>query len=118
MILLMLRIILRKHSELDRYKHINLVQTIWLMIGCMCTLIWCIIGSVWTFDVKNQVQFNDIHKPNYCHPGPYWYAFVLCILWYFYVIIAIICIPYLWKWKKKQIEKDKRENPLYFNIKY
>ncbi len=116
--LLIVMIVLRRRSELARHKTLELVRNIVSWIGIGCTLAWFIAGSVWTFSVKNQVEFDDFQKSNYCHPAPYWCAFVLCVLWYSYLFLAILCIPCIWKCQKNLIEDQNKFNPVQYSVTY
>ncbi|CAF1512659.1 unnamed protein product [Rotaria magnacalcarata] len=44
--------------------------------------IWLIIGSVWTFSVKNQVQYTYQYESNFCQKLLYQFTYVyLIIIW-------------------------------------
>ncbi|CAF0947484.1 unnamed protein product [Adineta ricciae] len=108
----------RKKPKADIYKQRKLSMIVWAGIGTICTFAWYIAGSVWVYSVKNRVQFDDAQSPNYCHPGVYWYTFVWCILWYAYLLIAISCIPCIYKFVKDQVEVEKMCNPREIAVKY
>ncbi len=111
-------IVLREQSEVARHKALELVKTIGSGIAVVCSLAWYIAGSVWTFSVKNQVEFDDSQKSNYCHPAPYWFAFVFCVLWYLYFFVAILCIPCIWKYQKNLQQSQSKFNPVQLSVKY
>jgi len=65
-----------------------------LFLNLIFSIIWLIIGSVWTFSVHNRVIYqydtiNHFYTYNYCNPVLYKFTFVYLIV--SYVLIAIQC---------------------------
>jgi len=117
-LMFILLFILRQRSELDRRKIFDRFKLIAYSICIISNIAWVIAGCVWTFGVKNRVQFDDVENVNYCHPTLYQYAFVWCILWLIYIFMAfVICIPCIriLQWKLTDIWKEL--NPVQHNLK-
>ena len=112
-LMFILLFILRQRSELDRRKICDRFILIAFSICVISNIAWVIVGCVWTFSVKNRVQFDNVENVNYCHPTLYQYAFVWCILWLIYIFMAIvICLPCLYKIQWKLIDIQKEINPV------
>ncbi|CAF0814210.1 unnamed protein product [Rotaria sordida] len=56
---------------------LNLIATFLISIF---VFIWFILGCVWVFSVRSQVQFKDSIKPGYCQPVLYKSTFALLII--------------------------------------
>jgi heme/copper-type cytochrome/quinol oxidase subunit 2 len=110
-VLLILMVVLRKRSEPDRHKAMNTVKNIKLWVSAAFSLAWFVAGSVWTFSVKSRVQFDNFQKPDYCHSTPYWCAFVLCVIWYSHIPIAILLALRVWKIEKGKSNLNSSINP-------
>jgi hypothetical protein len=70
------------------------ILSIGLFLNLIFSIIWLIIGSVWTFRVHNRVTYEydiiDHYYPyNYCNPVLYKFTFVYLIV--SYVLMAIQC---------------------------
>jgi len=48
-----------------------LVLTVIIFCLQIFSFIWLIVGSVWTFRIRNYVQFKDSSRINYCNPVLY-----------------------------------------------
>ena len=65
-----------------------------LALVLIFSLIWLIIGSVWTFGVRNRViheydRMNNFYLYTYCHPVLYKFTFAYLIV--SYILIAFQC---------------------------
>ncbi|UJR18074.1 hypothetical protein I4U23_004974 [Adineta vaga] len=71
--------------------------TLWTCSGAIPLLLlffaWFIVGCVWVFNVRGQVQFDNPDQPDYCHKSLYNFAYCLLIAQY-NVIFLICCICY------------------------
>jgi hypothetical protein len=58
-------------------------------LGQIFSLIWLIIGSVWTFSIRSRVQYRDpfFYYRSYCNQTLYQFTFAYLIL--IYVLIAL-----------------------------
>jgi hypothetical protein len=70
------------------------ILSIVLFLHLIFSIIWLIIGSVWTFSVHNRVTheydtINHFYPFNYCNPVLYKFTFIYLII--SYVLIAIQC---------------------------
>ncbi|CAF2424755.1 unnamed protein product [Rotaria sp. Silwood2] len=63
---------------------LNLVATFLISIF---VFIWFILGCVWVFSIRHQVQFESPLKPKYCHPVLYKTTFALLIITIIWVCV-------------------------------
>ncbi|CAF2005570.1 unnamed protein product [Rotaria magnacalcarata] len=60
-----------------------------ILILQLFSFIWLIFGSVWTFDIYNDVQYSQINQNNYCKSSLYKYTIVSIVLQY--IIPFVLC---------------------------
>jgi len=117
-VLLILMVVLRKRSEPDRHKAMDTVKNIKSWVGTAFGLAWYVAGSVWTFSVKSRVQFDNFQKPDYCHSTPYWCAFVLCVIWYCHIPIAVLLALCSRKIMKGMAKSNNIINPVAWTVEF
>jgi hypothetical protein len=71
---------------------LSIMLTILLYIILIFSIIWLIIGGVWTFSVHNRVthHYDTVHNYylyTYCHPVLYKFTFIYLIV--SYVLLSI-----------------------------
>lgn len=80
--------------------------------------IWFILGCIWTFGVRSQVQFNNPSLPNYCQPTLYKWTFALLIITIVWAVLqccfscckGIISSHKKWKFSRKKKRKAKNKS--------
>jgi hypothetical protein len=64
------------------------------IVGQIFSIIWLIVGSVWTFGIRNRVQFTINYPFNirfYCHRTLYDFTFAYLIMIYIFIALQLAC---------------------------
>jgi hypothetical protein len=69
------------------------ILSVIIIIGQIFLIIWLIVGSVWTFSIRNRVEYTINYPWNirfYCQRTLYQFTFVYLII--IYILIALQCV--------------------------
>ena len=72
-------------------SYVSMIYIIYNICEMLFTFAWFIAGSVWTFSIKNRVQFINPNDQNYCHKTVYQYAFAVLIIGYIIIFLRCCC---------------------------
>ena len=70
------------------------ILSVIIIIGQIFLIIWLIVGSVWTFSIRNRVEFIINYPINfrvYCYKPLYQFTFAYLILIYIFIALQIFC---------------------------
>lgn len=81
------------------------ILSILIFVGEIFLIIWLIVGSVWTFGIRNRVEYIINYPFNfrfYCHKTLYQFTFVYLIILYILITLHILSRCYLGIFRSKQ----------------
>ncbi|CAF4356530.1 unnamed protein product [Rotaria sp. Silwood2] len=86
---------------------IVLILSFFIFVGEIFSIIWLIIGSVWTFRIRTRVEHRIYYPFNirsYCHRTLYQFTFIYLII--IYILIGLQCCFHccsiIFRWKKQK----------------
>ncbi|CAF1381076.1 unnamed protein product [Rotaria sp. Silwood1] len=86
---------------------IFLILSFFIFIGEIFSIIWLIIGSIWTFHIRTRVEHRINYPFNmrlYCHKTLYQFTFIYLII--IYILIGLQCCFHccsiMLRWKKQK----------------
>ena len=78
-----------------------------IVVGQIFSFIWLIVGSVWTFSIRNRVEHQinyPFNFPVYCHKTLYQFTFAYLILIYILLALQICsrCCANVWSIRQRK----------------